>query len=213
MPTAVREKPILFSGPMVRALLDGRKTMTRRVVKPQPYSTTPTSIGLLEQWHWKDSYLRVGDPLEWLMEHKCPYGSVGDRFWVREAFARPAFGDSRRDTPMRSWPVVYRADVGIEMHLDFQNYRMHDTDFRWHPSIHMKRIESRITLEIENIRVERLQDISEEDAKAEGPTPKDCGDFGLEKWSSAFRNLWIDINGPGSWEANPFVWCLSFRKV
>lgn len=162
----MKERPILFSGPMVRAILDGRKTQTRRVVKPRQ--------GMLDDW--------TGLP--------CPYGKPGDRLWVRETcyFEQP-HGE-----------VIYRADPGSEKALDPEF-----TGLRWRPSIHMPRWASRITLEIVNVRVERLQDIRVDDARAEGVTAK---------WPvHGFRNLWQSINGFGSWDANPWVWVVEFRNM
>jgi hypothetical protein len=244
--TATREKPILFSGPMVRSILDGKKTQTRRVVKC--CCNTTHLDRLLGDWTLsKPPHKWDGQPMwrvhgrkpidgDWVEEFQtdvddnasavvsCPYGQPGDRLWVREAFARPLHGDSRRDTPMRSWPAVYRADVGIDQHFDCQNYRMHDSDFRWRPSIHMPRWASRITLEITNVRVERLQEISKADARAEGVEPGclTCGENCVDRggcgycrpaYRDSFAYLWTKLNGRESWDVNPWVWVVEFRRL
>lgn len=175
----MKERPILFSAPMVRALLDGRKTQTRRVVKPQPTATREEAIR---------TYGKGGT---FILEAgffgvRCPYGQLGDRLWVRETWGACA------GSP------VYRAD---------DNATCPDGG-RWKPSIHMPRWASRITLEVTGVRVERLQDISEEDAIAEG-VPEQRGD----PW--AFQCLWDSINGARercSWAANPWVWAITFSR-
>ena len=190
--TAVKERPVLFSGPMVRAILDGHKTQTRRVVKPQPpYHAVevfdwrapdiPEAVKAHEGCYYND--------MDGLNFHcKCPYGGPGDQLWVREAFTVCADNN-----------IFYRAD-GKPDPWD---------GVRWKPSIHMPRLASRITLEITGVRVERLQDISEEDALAEGVTRS-----ALDPWNrTAFARLWESINGPDSWDANPFVWVVEFKKV
>lgn len=168
---STRERPILFSGPMVRAILDGRKTVTRRVVKHVPPEGTPV--------------------------HLCPYGSPGDRLWVRETWF-----NSRGDDSM---PTHYRADDRIE-----------DLQIKWKPSIFMPRWASRITLVLKSVRVERLQDITEEDAKQEGCEPTNLSDaYAKCEYLLArnrFREVWTKINGPASWDANPWVWRLEFEK-
>lgn len=163
----VRERPILFSAPMIRAILDGRKTQTRRAVKD-------------------DEGPQLG-------KSYCRYGRPGDRLWVRETFC----SDVVRAPHLPQ--IAYRADYDEIPAL------------RWKPSIHMPRWASRISLEITDVRVERLQHISEEDAVAEGvggnPTITPC--FAAER----FRTLWESINGIGSWDANLLVWVVSFRRV
>jgi hypothetical protein len=191
----IKERPILFSGPMIRALLDGTKTQTRRVVKPQPYAAEAPAMkarvyrpGVAIFGVLADA--AVGD--EWV----CPYGSNGERLWVREAFAF-ALEDGR---------VGPRPDSAI--------YRADDNDgwaHGWKPSIHMPRFASRILLEITDVRVERLQDISEADARAEGFSigPPPCIDDPIG-W---YRRLWDQINGSGAWDANPWVWAISFKRI
>lgn len=173
------ERPILFSGEMVLAILDGRKTMTRRVVKPQPEPDT-------------DCPHHVGTGIE-RKARICPYGKPGDRLWVRETFC--SFPDGN---------IFYRADNDERAPMK-----------GWKPSIFMPRALSRITLEIKNVRVERLQDISENDAKAEGTDGERYLGQGFDHcvYREAFRTLWESINGPGSWESNPWVWVVEFKQI
>lgn len=181
----MKERPILFSGPMVRAILEGRKTQTRRVVKFEFVKTIPVP---------ENSAFREGT--EWKSE--CPFGQPGDRLWVRETWAPHA------DMPPSA---IYRCDRGG----DYQ-----DTvtpNFRWRPSIHMPRWASRLTLEITAVRVERLQDISEEDVWEEGCT-KPSGYFGCPgQAQSIFRSLWGAVYGHESWDANPWVWVVEFKRM
>jgi hypothetical protein len=212
----MKERPILFSGPMVRALLNGSKTQTRRVVKQQPDSDEATGACWVEidgrhQWAW-----HAGEDEDILPNEQqffCPYGQPGDRLWVRETFARI-------DGQTRPWiETDYRATYN---HGD----RLGDTlgiKKRWTPSIHMPRHASRITLEITNVRVERLQDISADDARAEGICydPGEDGVFHIpaiggctsDSAVGSYQKLWQSINGLGSWSANPWVWVVEFKRV
>ena len=240
-----RERPILFSAPMVRALLAGTKTQTRRIVKPQP-EWRPAGDGYAGGWSalgkrkpdelraWADEGAFARELMKW----GSPYGAPGDTLWVREAFAVLTGAGTR---------TVYRAD-GEPTQRYFPAEPVHN--MKWTPSIHMPRWASRITLRVTDVRVERLQDISEEDAKAEGVEPT----FYSEHWTAydpitegypsftvepdaaqiaerglenvrhhppklmcsareQFRRLWESINGPGSWDANPWVWVVSFERV
>ena len=220
------DKPIIFSAPMIRALLDGSKTQTRRVVKPQP----PAHVIDFSTFHNPkgEGLAHFGfDPVKRELQDwfaVCPYGQPGDRLWVREAFMHtPAEYE-----PMMSMTVpLVRAETSYR--ADFAG---DSTGLGWKPSIHMPRNLSRITLEVVSVRVERLQDISEDDAMAEGIHKyphqwRDCEyplpDIAYEaapgsamRHSSsvaAYRDLWEQINGLGSWEANPWVWVVEFRKV
>lgn len=188
----MKERPILFSGPMVRALLAGTKTQTRRVVKMKHY----------HQIEERDD----GSPWPWMYDGEreenswmhCPYGQPGDRLWVREAFCK-IIGQSG------GWiETDYRATYTHGFRLgDSLGIRK-----KWTPSIHMPRDASRITLELTGVRVERLQDISEADAQAEGAyTDPACPAY------DAYRDVWEQINGPGSWAANPWVWAIEFRRL
>lgn len=209
----MKERPILFSAPMVRAILAGTKTQTRRVVKPQP----PRGTYQVSTWHHPDPrphfFAWQELPHETVMiaddwAHPCPYGQPGDRLWVRETFAKIA-GQTQ------PWiETDYRATYT-------HGNRLGDTlgiKKRWTPAIYMPRAASRITLEVTRVRVERLQDISEADAIAEGLTQKN-GLFATdgEAWQidprKAYRDLWESINGPGSWEANPWVWVIELKRL
>lgn len=202
----MKERPILFSAPMVRALLAGTKTQTRRVVKPQPPADWDRNCWYRAPvWGWTRNEVPSA---EW---HKvrCPYGQPGDRLWVREAFMHePAdyCWEASVSIPCRPAETVYRAD--------------HDGDTRgagWKPSIHMPRALSRITLEVTAVRVDRLQDISDAHAVAEGVSPRQpaaaSGIYITGQYRLGFRDLWESINGPGSWDANPWVWVVEFQRV
>jgi hypothetical protein len=190
----MKERPILFSGPMVRAILAGRKTMTRRVVKPQPYllyrpETYKVVVDEYGQARWMDEeghseHTRGWDNPAYL---ECPYGMPGDRLWVRETWRFGGCGDKQ-----------YRADGEVPLRC------------KWKPSIFMPRWASRITLEITGVCVDRLQDISVNDAREEGISEKEC-----PNWHAVtdFAALWESINGRESWDANPWVWVVEFRKV
>lgn len=219
----MKERPILFSGPMVRAILEGRKTQTRRIVKPQP-PTRYTKLFYDPAWFWSPTTSGSGGEQQDLrLIPKSPYGVPGDRLWVRETWSprndlEPEASDERK----RHY-CCYKADGG-----DLSDeWHPHD---KWKPSIHMPRWASRITLEVKRVRVERLQDISAENAIDEGamtlpnrPTYEaECravreagiakpplGDGPLER----FARLWDEINGAGSWAANPWVWVVEFKLV
>ena len=220
-----KSRPILFSAPMVRAILNGSKTQTRRIVKPQPDETSGFSQGPIKcQWYHPTKIDRHGEayPGEKVFGFAnedngwpCPYGVPGERLWVRETFARihPALLshlDPEEDNGGNNgWSTVFRAD-GIP-------FNWKDYGVKWTPSIFMPRRLSRITLEITKIRVERLQDISESDAAAEGVHPvriglQDArgGDQG-NSYVEGFGELWESINGKRSWASNPWVWVLTFK--
>jgi hypothetical protein len=200
-----RERPILFSAPMVRALLNGTKTQTRRVVKPQPVGGD-SIIRLFAGWAW--SVGRMRDSENAWREQKCPY-DFGMRLWVRET---TIIAPKRWTTENLSTHWDADGDGRIVQYLASQPNReaADDYNLKATPSIFMPRWACRITLEITDVRVQRLRDISEGDAKAEGvdpirekvPTHRD-----------AYRYLWDDINGTGAWQANPWVWALTFRRV
>jgi hypothetical protein len=193
----MKERPMLFSGPMVQAILrdENPKTQTRRIVKPQPH----------EGWSvWQDEsngqwvqsgYGEAGDD----MLH-CPHGALGDRLWVRETWAR-------YNIDQESHQIAYRATEPADWPADGQ----------WRPSIHMPRWASRIDLEIIGVRVERLQEISEADACAEGAIQALCTGYPYHNPPSTYRNgfsqIWESINGSESWAENPWVWVIEFKRI
>lgn len=196
------ERPILFSGPMVRAILEGRKTQTRRIMKPQPDDAPDINM-----WAWlARRHLSVGKEAAIALG---PYGQPGDRLWVRETWGH-LNGNGVR--------VVYRANGERPERIGYPNAPV--TDMKWRPSIFMRRHDSRITLEITEVRVQRLQDIGEEDAKAEGVQLQGPGlingkpaEFHFFKYLDAFAQLWNVINGKRApWASNPWVWCISFQR-
>jgi hypothetical protein len=195
----MKERPILFSAPMVRALLDGSKTQTRRVAKNVNHVSSGGAPMCIDP-----------NSDDWSV--KCPYGQPGDQLWVREAW----HDNSGAYKAGKSQPIYYRAD--------FQQ-GAYNTVLRWKPSIHMPRWASRIELEITSVRVERLQDISEADAKKEGIEPftdfkksghwlrydKDTLNGYVGNPVESYASLWESINGPGSWDLNPWVWVVEFK--
>jgi len=212
----MKERPIIFSAPMVRAILDGRKTQTRRVAKIIRIDSHPqdarvkiaTMAGRGEQF-WMNC--QPDHPHH--IARACPHGVPGDRLWVREAWHTDEpdleYARAKHEDVMSSSPIFYAADKANE-----------NSGCRWRSPIHMPRWASRLTLEIVSVRVERVQEISEEDARAEGVRV-------WEEWQSrdlpavlnmhdprdAYAQLWESINGPGSWAANPWVWVIEFRRI
>lgn len=207
---AMKERPILFSGAMVRAILEGIKTQTRRIVKPV--------LGPRADWTpwegvgWKPNGLMADIPSEAFSKMLyCPYGEVGDYLWVKETFQT---GEFACNEPRG---FVYRATE-----LDWETCE----GWKWKPSIFMPRAASRISLEITGMQIERLQDITGEDCVAEG-IPLENHKCGCERCATtselctatqsdlvmAYQELWDSINGKGSWAKNPYVWVLEFRRI
>lgn len=208
----MKERPILFSAPMVRALLDGSKTQTRRIIKLPP---APAALGAWEAttfggenggrtaagqtvpeqaaiWH-----TRTGVTIS------CPHGAPGDHLWVRETWVCDDYrvqAGSYLEVPGAREALFYRAD-------NEQPFEAPEGKF-WKPSIHMPRWASRILLEIVSVRAERLNDCSVEDALAEGIAHRTMNDPRIE-----YQHLWDDINGTGAWTANPWVWVVEFKRV
>lgn len=190
----MNDKPIIFSAPMVRAILEDRKTQTRRIIKPQPdKDLDPDTL----KGAWEDGFIDV----------KCPYGKIGDLLWVRESFYEPRCDGT----------VIYRANWKKDAQQRGFDNIPDAVDWKWKPSIHMPRWASRITLQINDIRIERIQDISERAAKAEGARPAFTRII-RENWPVVphpqyvwgFEELWESINGKGSWNENPWVWVIHF---
>jgi hypothetical protein len=235
----MKERPILFSGPMVRAILAGTKTQTRRIVTHRHgisflggmgQTNDPACLGYAFDGPDHNGYMVLARGLDERHDHgrislPCPYGAPGDRLWVREAWCS---GYARG-----CWGTVFAADKQF-----VQGSRRHEKGvhfnaewdgpggqhYKWRPSIHMPRWASRLTLEVTDVRVERLHDITEEDARAEG----------VEAWMeslrggphynhnaqlgaypvTAFARLWDSINGErAAWHSNPWVWVVAFRRV
>lgn len=193
------ERPILCRPHEVRAILDGRKTQTRRIMKPQP----PDGMS---RHCWFNApiygFTAKEEPSSDWWKIRCPYGQRGDRLWVRETWQSLGMHDhiSPRDIPVGTeiqYPATYDG-----------------WDSRKRSPLHMPRWASRLTLEITDIRVERLQGISEADAEAEGAEPVLVPpDGGSCPHIEGFERLWESINGAGSWDANPWVWVIGFKRV
>lgn len=203
-----KARPILFSGPMVRAILDGRKKVTRRPVKsalvdrldpPRGQADVEAGYPFVE---CEDGYVSA--------VKICPYGQPGDRLWVRETFNRTNPGGAEG-------VYYYRADGRFPAAIGGDRFSGREA---WKPSIHMPRSASRILLEVTAVRVERLQDISEEQAEAEGVHrdmrmwfATDEGGPAFTWPQNAFEHLWRKINGTESWDANPWVWVVEFKRI
>lgn len=243
--TEVRERPIIMSGESARAILDGQKSQTRRVVVPQPRDDLLkiASVQAMRDGRW-GAYSRdlilIGEPFA------CPYGQPGDRLWVRETWASLRFHRDWETGYVDDWEpaadprcgtLVYNAGAhGFNDNGDTPE----DRGFAWRPSIFMPRWASRLTLEVTNVRVERVQDISEVDAIAEGVETGvwdqalvvrkyDEPDAWFQMWTddmenyvdleeihrASYRTLWDSLNAKRGygWATNPYVWCLTFRVL
>ena len=232
--TMAREHPIIFSAPMVRAILSGAKTQTRRIVTPRPPDLTEEQLrrgqryGLMAApaaWGKPSRFIVSGDVQAvrehqtWLANHgiDCPYGAPGDRLWVRETFA------SERQEQAGTGAVRWLHPDGDRCGASYRADADREADHvRWKPAIHLPRCLSRITLEVTGVRVERLQAISEEDARAEGVQPLPIkGTLNGEPMTGmvfdprmTFALLWDTINGKrASWRSNPWVWVVEFRRA
>ena len=210
---------MIFNCEMVRAILDGRKTQTRRIMKVQPsdgFHPTHNGYDLDLNAHWytpgvvdKNGYLQpakkdvfgVADENE---GYTCPFGAVGDRIWVRETWAEAGAGAPDLK--------LYRANYPEHVPTHYENVPP-DDEIRWTPSIHMPRWASRLTLEITGVRVERLASVSDEDAGKEG-YPANPAPYGgtMDKWLW-FRGLWDSIYPDQSFRHNPWVWVIEFKVV
>lgn len=226
------ERPILFNAEMVNAILDGRKSQTRRIITPQPEFKEGTGF------HWKGAMYGIGsnyaETVRNFTNFSCPIGRVGDRLWVRETFAPVnLYGEIA---------LAYKADSDVVRVVENESFQDDDetinyddprlekysfsawaddvlsgTEGNWKPSIHMPRWASRILLEITNVRVEHLQNISNEDAKAEGfdysthPSAIEMG-YAIGARTN-FRHTWEQIYGANAWNKNPWVWVVEFKKL
>jgi len=212
--TKVKERPILFSGPMVRAILEGRKTQTRRVIKPKHEFFVDDGHDGINRVYYPCYVTGEPEPQEIL----CPYGSVGERLWVRETWAVvPKVSDDgpKHKAKGDGTGATWRAD-----------WNGNPSGFPWKPSIHMPRWASRITLEVTGVRIERLNDIDLADCIAEGIEWKyrddktthwrDYSGLDVSCTTSAYfsyQTLWESINGPLSWSLNPWVWVVEFKRI
>lgn len=215
----MKEKPILFSAPMVRAILAGAKTMTRRVIDGRLFNGLTDfvfdgwageHVGGIAMFHSTDR--------EWTPQFKCPYGQPGDRLWVRETWA-----------PFDEFVIPEKDTSGLGFAADekWQGLSPDTHSYNWRPSIHMPRWASRITLEVTDVRVERVQDITEEDAAAEGFEAVRVGgrnkngvldppmSFYPATSREQFQKLWDTLNAKRGfgWDVNPWVWVVSFKRV
>lgn len=221
----MKERPILFSAPMVRAVLAGWKTQTRRIVKPQPEVSEQGN--LCGPWLSRPLGGLLLPKLQDITMH-CPYGQSGDRLWVRETFF--AFGRwETRFSVKKGRDEWHFIDMTLECGhaysyaaadgghpLPMRGIRDSGATPGWwkRPAIFMPRAASRILLDVTAVRVERLQDISEADAIAEGcATQGNVPQFPYKTPIENYATLWESINGPGSWKANPFVWVVAFQRV
>lgn len=245
MTTQVKEWPILFKGEMVRAILDGRKTVTRRIIKLPP---APNHLG---NWEPSESggigctdshrnpvpefpviwHTRTGQSIA------CPFGFVGERLWVREGWRPVHINGAVIGRGGDFYTIQYREGFGvIDYRKDWKEFygplfdRQKKWDkngtgdlwTKWKPSIHMRREYSRINLEVVSVGVERLQDITDADCELEGidiensdytPNPNDESVEAGSIYHFEFQKLWNSINGPDSWDLNPWVWRVEFKKL
>lgn len=220
----MKSRPILFSGSMVRAVLDGSKTQTRRVGKIQSQdfvglkaeAVRHATLGYQIQATY-DAYPGRGTARHAICA--CPFGQPGDQLWVRETWYCDDYRVSRGPyLKPDDLDVVEARECGTLVYAADGLAPYETEQPAWRPSIHMPRWASRITLEITGVRVERLQDISEADAQAEGCALECMTPIGDDSGSAihgpgGYIALWESINGPGSWDLNPWVWVVEFRRL
>ncbi len=217
----LKETPLLFKTEMILALLGGTKTQTRRLMKPQPDSTWPHSDGGEPYWHIGGCRLSTSsNPLV------CPFGKPGDRIWAKEThqLVRPTIVCGGSVSAVELWPgrmpkahpgqdwMMWTAAGSDETSLPIRDRLVK----KWRPSIFMPRWASRISLEITEVRAQRLQDITPDEASAEGIAYPDHVDVRrVERCPlvDGYAALWDSINGKGAWDLNPWVWCLSFKVM
>lgn len=200
---------MIFNGEMVRAILDGRKTQTRRPVNPQPELTAGSGFSWKGWVYGSSSSDRETNKN--FAHVACPLGKPGDRIWMRETWAEAGAGAPDLK--------LYRANYPEHVPTHYENVPKAE-DVRWTPSIHMPRWASRLTLEITGVRVERLRSISQADAIAEGAPPSHPSidavyrDYGYPDFSrSWYGQTWQSIYGEESWQTNPWVWVIEFKRV
>ena len=225
-----KERPIIFNGEMVRAILDGRKTQTRRVIKPQPPHEAFEHIGVDLTGLWCFHPVFSFDYLHLARLAYCPYGKPGDPLWVRETFAEicsvadPYCCCDEFPIPKGKYHYYeYRADTGNKYPGNWEDADPETIEMareggylpRWKPSIHMPWKASRIQLEVVKVRVERVQDITEKDAWAEGCVPFVREGVECDTAVSDFAQLWNEINEKRgfAWHENPWVWVVEFQLL
>lgn len=215
----MKERPILFSGPMVRALLDGSKTQTRRVCKPAANLSAVVEVPDPAERGQVYNGSHFGDE-DGEVQFACPYGGRGDRLWVRESFSGP---HHREHSPPRDWHSMDEIHCWADGNPEAGDWT------KPRPGMFMPRWASRITLEVVSVRVERLQAISEADAIAEGIEQRPCAVPNTRLWrnydpsngwtpsvaipQNSYRSLWEVINGADAWAPNPWVWAVEFRRL
>lgn len=221
----MRERPILFSAPMVRAILEGRKTQTRRVVKRIPWRPGVNPDFSQAREFSNAGEFRIAGSEEMTTGFRCPYGQPGERLWIRETWM-PGYSHEADHEKGPQVSLLYRAD-NTEQRVAAPSYELAerwDRDFsedgdhppNWRPSIHMPRWACRLVLEVTGVRVERLHGISDQDCIAEGCAG---GHDSIPNYrynalpSEHFRWLWNSINGPDAWDANPWVWVVEFKRL
>ncbi|HEP9454469.1 TPA: hypothetical protein VDV69_006245 [Pseudomonas aeruginosa] len=206
----MKERPILFNDQMVRAILEGRKTVTRRIAKPVKHP----DLGNI----YAPGALVLEHEPQHVVDRACPYGQPGDRLWVREAWQGPLISDEEQAANQSWWKdmtkfqdqahCAYRASGDNNEYVDPDGY----FHCKWKPSIHMPRWASRILLEITAVRVERLHDITPNQCIAEGAWREKDKELGRgQEAIAAFADLWRSTGG--DWDANPWVWVIEFKRV
>lgn len=209
MEECVRERPIIFRDAMVCAILAGRKTQTRRVVKPQPVAWSGQDDLAALPFIEHGEVVRFRDGTDEVVEVPCPYGQLGDRLWVRETWSLACDLDG---VPKDIEHVYYRADPDSDRIEGVGERRDGSQRSPWRPSIHMRREWSRLSLTITDVRVQRVQDITEQDAAAEGVEPMVVLPGDVLSHVASFGMLWDSINhARAPWDANPWVWALTFE--
>ena len=232
----MREHPILFSGPMVQAILAGRKTQTRRPVTRLQGFGKVSDFGQADtqgyDWAFRDRRGRWNEVDDARMRQQlCPFGVAGEQLWVRETFKDVASGSIKNGRGEIRYGTAYQADGATiwkptpTIVHDLRGFDTKPMQFEprpWRPSIHMPRRASRLRLGVEAVRLEQLHSISGEDAEAEGIDGPACAALSTSTpWRNqlapaavhAFAALWDSVNGAGAWLANPWVWVITFRRV
>ena len=222
----MRERPLLFSGEMVVEILEGRKTKTRRAIQPQPFIDERGNVARGETYKGRAVMRHYGQhpdgSPQWenFARMACPYGKPGDRLWVREAVRAeelPGGTNGVRYVADNAFRKIENTAEAADRWLALNHYGKRRSANV--PAIHMPRWACRLVLELTDVRVERLQDISLQDVRAEGVEVREFALFGAnaeERQKIAaghFAMLWTRINGAESWAANPYVWALSFRRL